>query len=1329
MTKISLYNIDDNITANDKWIGSDVDTQNRTKNFTPKKLANYFNENQVINIGTSIQYKYYTLDPLESRPVGTLTFETEIGATVPFSTVTTFLLSKYTTKQNDVSQFLPLLVGTRSLLYKSSDINSFGLYTIDSIEPYITDPNFWVVTLTYMTGNGSLEEDKDYMISLVDFSDGDIPTKTSDLINDGEDGIHPFITAGDVVVPTLDSVLTEGNVSIQDAYLGRVHLFNTHLLSGYSSIGGEKDRVNFYNTASTPLGYFGLNSIMLKYGAYEGIIHSDYLTASRDYYLPNQSGTIALTSDIPTKTSDLINDGEDGIHPFITLEDIPPSPVPTLQSVTDEDNITTNSIFINELNLYDGSNDQYANIKAGEESFIFTSTATWNASFQFDFSNITGLPFKTYNLPFSDGTLALTSDIPTLTSELTNDGADGVNPFITLADVPVPTNGLPAGGTAGQILTKVDATDYNATWQENFADWTSVVKHTVKNNGLSGTITKGTAVYVTGSNGTNMLVGRASNASESTSSKTMGLMQSDITTTGGTQTGFVVTEGLLAGLNTAGQTAGDPVWLGVNGALIYGLINKPYAPAHLVFIGIVTKISAGNGEIFVNVQNGFELNEIHDVDLKTTIPVNGDILGFDGTLWVNKTIAGWLGYTPANASGTINYLPKFTGTSALGNSLISESTNLININSASVLLDNNRFLRGKFVDGTVKDIIGINDGNEIVSANVGAFHFTNIANVYIDGTAVPTLNLSNSAGALGQLILESGATGNINIRGNGGTRLITLSQNGQMAVSKGTVSLLAQQTIYPYATTIKGQVIKGFTGQTANLQEWQDSIGTVLAAVTAAGNVGIGTAAPVTSFEVVKSSTFSGQLGSLMLRSDATSTKKMYFGFDDTKNYGYLQSVNTGVAFLTTAINPNGGITLIGSSTANGTANLQAYTSTDGIITTFGRVGGTKNSQLSFYGYETGEVQLRYTGSSGDQYLTFFSNGAEKMRITNAGNVGIGTTAPAEKLHVSGASTVFQSIFESSNGAISGYFGGIQLGNNASSQNAKLLFSSAGDNILTIRTSYSSGTTNKITFEPGGTEVLRLQQNGNVGIGTTAPAYKLDVNGTVKVGHLLQMIEAPSTYGAKTIVALRDGSPDPASIYFYGLTFANSSGGFDISSAYSLNLSYTQSFAVQSKVWGGTSYAITNRLYINSSGNVGIGTNTPATLLDVNGVGTFMAYSTPTLLTKISGSYGQVITMARNGAGNNVGLGVAASGQLSFYTNNVETIRIHSNGNLLIGTTADIASSKLTVESTTQGFLPPRMTNAQRIAIATPAVGLCVYCTDVVEGLYINKSTGWTYIG
>ena len=164
-------------------------------------------------------------------------------------------------------------------------------------------------------------------------------------------------------------------------------------------------------------------------------------------------------------------------------------------------------------------------------------------------------------------------------------------------------------------------------------------------------INKGQAVYVTSADGTNMIVGLASNTAESTSSKTMGLLGATVAINGFAN---VITEGLLAGLNTIGATAGDPVWLGTGGNLIYGLINKPYAPAHLVYIGVVTRVNANNGEIFVSVQNGFELDEIHDVDLKTTIPVNGNVLGFNGTLWVNKTIAGWLGYVPANDANVVH---------------------------------------------------------------------------------------------------------------------------------------------------------------------------------------------------------------------------------------------------------------------------------------------------------------------------------------------------------------------------------------------------------------------------------------------------------------------------------------------------------------------------------------------------------------------------------------------------------------------------------------------------------------------------------------------------
>jgi len=169
MTKISIYNKDTDVRGNDKWIGSDAQNQNRTKNFTPDNVAAYFNENQVIDLGVELRYFYDTLDPLQERVYGSITFETEIGPQVNFSSISTFILSKYTMGHTDVSQFLDFLIGSNVLLSRANNINMFGYYKIDNIEPYLPDPNFFVVTLTFDAGNGYMKEDEDYFISLVQF--------------------------------------------------------------------------------------------------------------------------------------------------------------------------------------------------------------------------------------------------------------------------------------------------------------------------------------------------------------------------------------------------------------------------------------------------------------------------------------------------------------------------------------------------------------------------------------------------------------------------------------------------------------------------------------------------------------------------------------------------------------------------------------------------------------------------------------------------------------------------------------------------------------------------------------------------------------------------------------------------------------------------------------------------------------------------------------------------------------------------------------------------------------------------------------------------------
>jgi len=70
----------------------------------------------------------------------------------------------------------------------------------------------------------------------------------------------------------------------------------------------------------------------------------------------------------------------------------------------------------------------------------------------------------------------------------------------------------------------------------------------------------------------------------------------------------------------------------------------------------------------------------------------------------------------------------------------------------------------------------------------------------------------------------------------------------------------------------------------------------------------------------------------------------------------------------------------------------------------------------------------------------------------------------------------------------------------------------------------------------------------------------------------------------------------------------------------------------------------------------------------------------------------------------------------------------NANNNVGIGNTTPVVSAALEVSSTTQGFLFPRMTSAQRLAIGSPATGLMVYQTDSREGVYIYKSFGWVQV-
>jgi len=322
------------------------------------------------------------------------------------------------------------------------------------------------------------------------------------------------------------------------------------------------------------------------------------------------------------------------------------------------------------------------------------------------------------NLNFVGAGVTATSVNDNVTLTITDGGVTSVGlsmpSAFTVTNSPIITSGtigVTGAGTTAQYIRGDGTLDTFPTVLPS-----SQIIQDVK---LGEAIPTGYAVYVFTADGTNIIVKKASNDTEATSSKTLGLLVQGGPLNFQTQ---VVTNGRLSGLDTSAATIGDAVWLGVGGQLLYGLVNKPVAPAHLVYIGVVTRVNVNNGEIFINVQNGFELSEIHDVSVVGR--TNNMVLGYNSATSLNefKTVSTWLGYTPTGGSGTVNRVTKWTGVTTLGD---------------GTLYDNGSQLSndGTYVSGTVLSI-------------TSGFTNTNGINVFAGGSAIVGSTFADNSTAI-----------------------------------------------------------------------------------------------------------------------------------------------------------------------------------------------------------------------------------------------------------------------------------------------------------------------------------------------------------------------------------------------------------------------------------------------------------------------------------------------------------------------------------------------------------------------------------------------------
>jgi predicted lipoprotein len=227
---------------------------------------------------------------------------------------------------------------------------------------------------------------------------------------------------------------------------------------------------------------------------------------------------------------------------------------------------------------------------------------------------------------------------------------------------------LPRGAN-GEVLTVNTATGTGVSWEPPSTGAGDMVKSVYDPdddgvvesaereqiaiiNKTGATLTKGTIVYIktSSSSASYPEVLKANATTEATSSKTIGAVYEDIANN---DVGYIITSGQVHNLNTSAYTVGTRLWL----STVDGQVTStpPSQPNHTVFIGFVTRSQSQNGRVLYAIQNGYELGELHDVQVQN--PSINDVLYWNGLAWTKSQIDAILGYTPADSAILNNFIP------------------------------------------------------------------------------------------------------------------------------------------------------------------------------------------------------------------------------------------------------------------------------------------------------------------------------------------------------------------------------------------------------------------------------------------------------------------------------------------------------------------------------------------------------------------------------------------------------------------------------------------------------------------------------------------------
>ena len=227
-------------------------------------------------------------------------------------------------------------------------------------------------------------------------------------------------------------------------------------------------------------------------------------------------------------------------------------------------------------------------------------------------------------------------------------GFAGYAPLASPAFTGNPTAPTP---TAGDNDTSIATTAFVTTAVTNgLAGGTAIARNleVEVRNQTGSTVAAGSIVYISGATGNKPLITLAQANSDTNSAQTIGFVKTAIANNG---TGYVIVRGVLENIDTSALTEGVQLYLSPSTAGTW-TTTKPYAPDHLVYVGIVIRSHPTQGTILVAVQNGYELDELHNVAAQT--PSNNDLLAYEAStdLWKNKTFSALGLLTSATAATT-----------------------------------------------------------------------------------------------------------------------------------------------------------------------------------------------------------------------------------------------------------------------------------------------------------------------------------------------------------------------------------------------------------------------------------------------------------------------------------------------------------------------------------------------------------------------------------------------------------------------------------------------------------------------------------------------------